>query len=361
MNERMKRLAGYMEQEKLDAVLITLPKHIYYFTGFSSDPHERFLGLIMVRREEPFLLVPALDLEAAQAESAVSRIYAHIDTENPYDVLKRLLSRSAKRIGVEKNHLTMKRFEELDEAIKPHAVIDVEKQLAGMRAIKSDDEVSRIRNAVRLVEQVMHEGLKRVKPGVKEMEIAAELEYLMRHKGAAPAFPTTVLSGERTALPHGASGHRAVQQGDLLLIDMGVAADGYLSDITRTFAIGHITEKQREIYETVLEANLRAIAAVKSNAPMADIDRAARQCIADCGYGPYFTHRVGHGLGIEIHEYPSVHGENNDLLLDGMVITIEPGIYLPGLGGVRIEDDIVVTSAGADVLTTYPKQLAIIG
>ncbi|CAM4319241.1 Xaa-Pro peptidase family protein [Paenibacillus alkaliterrae] len=360
MNERLQKLYIFMVQFNLDAVIITLPKHVYYLTGFSSEPHERFLGLILPRGEEPFLLVPALDIEAAKAESTVSRVYTHTDTENPYEVLKRCLRSEVRRLGVEKKHLTMQRYEMLSETLEAEQFVDVEAPLTNMRAIKSADEIARLKNAARLVEQVLHDGLKHVKAGVTEMDIAAELEYAMKKAGVSPAFSTTVLAGEKSALPHGATGNRLIKRGDMLLIDMGVAADGYLSDITRTFAVGDVDDKLTEIYETVLEANLRGIASVCPGAVLAEVDLAARQCIASRGYGAFFTHRVGHGLGIEVHEYPSVHGDNRDLLREGMIITIEPGIYLPGIGGVRIEDDVLVTSTGAETLTTFPKQLTVI-
>nr|WP_262985731.1 Xaa-Pro peptidase family protein [Paenibacillus sp. PL91] len=356
----MKKLYAFMVQLNLDAVLITQPKHIYYLSGFSSEPHERFLGLILPKGEEPFLLVPALDIEAAKAESTVSQVYTHTDTENPYEVLKRCLQRTVSRLGIEKNHLTLQRYETLSETLEAEQFVDVEAPLTNMRAIKSADEIARLKNAARLVEQVLRDGLKHVKAGVTEMDIAAELEYAMKKAGVSPAFSTTVLSGEKSALPHGATGNRPIKRGDMLLFDMGVAADGYLSDITRTFAVGDVDDKLIEIYETVLEANLQGISAVCPGAVLGEVDHAARQCIASRGYGEYFTHRVGHGLGIEVHEYPSVHGDNRDLLREGMVITIEPGIYLPGIGGVRIEDDVLVTSTGAELLTTFPKHLTVI-
>lgn len=361
MNDRLQKLYDYMEQNQLDALLVTLPQHVYYLTGFASDPHERFLGLILPKGDEPFLLVPALDEEAAKAQSTVTKIFTHTDTDNPYDVLKRCIGGTAARLGIEKNHLTVNRYESLSAALQAKQYIDVEEPIARMRAIKSPEEIIRLKNAVTIIEQVLDEGLKYVKPGVSEMDIAAELEYAMKKAGVGPAFETTVLSGEKSALPHGATGGRQLKRGDILLFDMGVTVDGYHSDITRTFAIGEISDKMAEVYETVLEANRMAIAAVKPGAILADVDTAARQCIANRGYGEYFTHRVGHGLGIEVHEYPSIHGDNRDRLQEGMVITIEPGIYLPGIGGVRIEDDVHVTASGVEVLTSYPKQLTIIG
>ncbi|WP_372629285.1 M24 family metallopeptidase [Cohnella sp.] len=361
MNDRLRKLYAYMDQEHLDTVLITQPKHVYYLTGFASDPHERFLGLVLPKGEEPFLLVPALDEEAARAEASVSSIRTHTDTDNPYEVLKRALTGPIARLGVEKSHLTVRRYEELSATLAADSYVDVERALTQMRAIKSPEEIARLKEAARLVEQVLRDGLRHVKPGVTELDIAAELEYAMKKAGVSPAFATTVLSGEKSALPHGATGNRRIQNGDMLLFDMGVAYDGYLSDITRTFAIGEVSDKMKEIYDAVLEANVRGIASVRPGAEMAEVDRAARQCIEGRGFGSYFTHRVGHGLGIEVHEYPSVHGDNRDRLREGMVITIEPGIYLPGIGGVRVEDDVLVTADGAEALTTFPKQLTVIG
>lgn len=361
MNERIRNLYAYMDQLQLDVIIITLPKHVYYLTGFSSEPHERILGLILSKGDEPFLLVPALDLEAAKEACPNMRIYTHTDTENAYEVLKRCLGRAVHRLGVEKSHLTVNRYEALSDALGPKQYVDVEAPLREMRAIKSPDEIARLKNAARLVEEVLRKGLKHVAPGVMEQDIAAELEYTMKKAGVSPAFATTVLSGEKSALPHGATGNRKIRSGDLLLFDMGVAADGYLSDITRTFAVENVDAKLKEIYETVLEANEQAIASVRPGAVLADVDRAARQRIEQQGYGAYFTHRVGHGLGIEVHEYPSVHGDNQDVLRAGMVITIEPGIYLPGIGGVRIEDDVLVTPTGVELLTMFPKHLTVIG
>ncbi|XID90299.1 M24 family metallopeptidase [Paenibacillaceae bacterium WGS1546] len=361
MNDRLGKLYEVMDDLRLDAVLITLPKHVYYLTGFASEPHERLMGLVLPQGEEPFLFVPALDAEAAQAESSVSRIVTHADTDNPYEALKRSLPFPVSRLGVEKGHLTLRRGEALSEALGGAGFVDVEQTLTDMRAIKSAEEIVRMKEAARLAEQALREALKHVRTGVSELDVAAELEYAMKKLGAAPAFASTVLSGEKSALPHGATGRRRIQAGDLLLFDIGVACDGYLSDMTRTFAVGEIGAKLKDVYATVLEANLRAIAAVRPGSPIADADRAARQLIEERGYGRYFTHRTGHGLGIEVHEYPSVHGDNRDLLREGMAITIEPGVYLPGEGGVRIEDDVLVTAAGAEALTTFPKKLTVIG
>ncbi|QYR19506.1 Xaa-Pro peptidase family protein [Paenibacillus sp. sptzw28] len=362
MNDRILKLGDYMEQTLLDAILITFPLHVYYLTGYRSDPHERFLGLVLQRGDEPFMLVPELDLEAAQASSSVKRIFTHGDTEDSYEILKGLAGGAIKRLGIEKGCMSVHSYERLAGSVKAHEYVSVDQAMREMRAVKTPDEMVLIRQTVRMVEDVLSAVVAKVKPGMTEIEIAAELEYAMRKSGAeGPAFATTVLSGEKSAMPHGTTGTRKVGRGELLLFDLGVYAGGYMSDITRTFAVGDISDSLKTVYDTVLQANLRGIEAVRPGVRMSDVDQAARRYIEDQGYGAYFTHRLGHGLGLEIHEYPSVHGKNTDVLREGMVMTIEPGIYLTGIGGVRIEDDIAVTSTGVEVLTAYPKELTVIG
>ena len=358
----MNRLQTYMEDRALDAMLITSPKHVYYLTGYSSDPHERLLALILTRGDEPKLLVPALDLEAAQAVSSVPGIHTHGDTDNPYEILGRLLPVSMGTLGVEKDDLNVNRYEAILSAVAARTVVDIGGPLRDMRAVKSREEAACMRKAVRIVEDVLRSVVSQVKAGAAEIELVAELEYRMKKLGAqGPSFGTTVLTGPKTAMPHGNPDGRKVAEGELVLFDLGVYADGYASDMTRTFAVGEVSEELRRIYGVVLEGNLRAIEAIRPGVTLASLDRAARNSITAAGYGPYFNHRLGHGLGMDIHEYPSVHGMNEDPVIEGMVFTVEPGIYVPGVGGVRIEDDVMVTRDGVEVLTTYPKELTVIG
>ncbi|TVY11076.1 M24 family metallopeptidase [Paenibacillus cremeus] len=362
MKTRIEQLTNYMDQRAIDAVLITMPKHVYYLTDYASDPHERFLGLLMVRGAEPQLIVPALDFEAAQAASSVKSIHTHTDTENPYEVLSKLMPTGIRTLGLEKEYMTVSRFEAISQAVGAAVYTEIDEPLREMRVIKTPDEVVRMKHAVRIIEDVLRAGIAQVKPGVTEIELVAELEYQMKKLGASgPSFSTMVLAGEKSALPHGVPGSRAIREGELLLFDLGVYADGYASDITRTFAVGDISVEQAKIYQTVLQANQLAIEATSPNATLASLDQAAREHITAAGYGPYFMHRLGHGLGMDVHEYPSVHSQNQDLLRSGMVFTIEPGIYVPSVGGVRIEDDVLVTDHGVEVLTSFPKELTVIG
>ncbi|WP_400164108.1 M24 family metallopeptidase [Brevibacillus sp. TJ4] len=360
--ERIANLLTFLQQQELDAVLITSPKHVYYLTGFYSDPHERFMGLVIPAVGEPTLIVPALDRDAAMNASIVKQIVTHTDVQNPFDILKQALPGGVKKLGLEKGHMTVERFEALSAVVAASQYVDVDRPLREMRMIKTADEIARIKHAIRLIEGAIRETVKKVQPGVMEKEIVAELEYQMKRLGAeGPSFSTMVLSGENSALPHGHPGSRQIRQGELLLFDAGVEADGYVSDITRTFAVGEVNDKLRDIYETVLAANKAAIAAVRPGVSFGHLDKTARDLITEKGYGPYFMHRLGHGLGMDVHEYPSIHGENKDELRPGMVFTIEPGVYVPGVAGVRIEDNVLVTEDGVEVLTSFPKELTVIG
>ncbi|CAG7655781.1 M24 family metallopeptidase [Paenibacillus allorhizosphaerae] len=361
MNERLSQLYSLLETEALDAAFVTLPKLIYYFTGFYTEPHERFMALVCPRNEPPFLLVPLLDYEKAVQSSSVSRIVPLEDTDNPYEVLKRHMKGAIKRIGIQEDHLNVKRYHGLMEATGAEEAVHIDQQLAQLRVVKSDAEVAAIRRAIRCIEEVLHQALPLVKPGVTELDLVAEMEHRMKKLGAdGPSFDTMVLSGAKTGLPHGVPGMEPIQEGELLLFDAGVFIDGYASDLTRTFAVGDVGDKCREIYDAVLQANMQMIQAVHPGASFASLDLAARSCIERKGYGEYFITRAGHGFGLEIHEYPSIHANNADLMREGMVFTAEPGIYIPGLGGVRIEDNVLVTKEGVQVLTSFPKELTVV-
>jgi Xaa-Pro dipeptidase len=345
-----------------DVILVTLPKLVYYFTGFYTEPHERFLALVCVKGESPFLVVPKLDFEKAASISTVTQIYAHEDTDNPYEFLKGHLPGKVTRIGIQKDHLSVNRYEALMQATGATRAIDVEPELNRMRVIKTEPEIAAIKRAIVCIEEVFRTAITYVKPGVTEIDIVAEMEYRMKKLGAeGHSFDTMVLSGEKTGLPHGIPGNKAIREGELVLFDAGVFVDGYASDLTRTFAVGEVSERCKEIYNTVLQANVKMIEAVRPGVTFGSLDHAARHVIDSKGDGQYFITRAGHGFGLEIHEYPSIHGLNEDLLQAGMVFTAEPGIYIPGLGGVRIEDNVLVTPTGAEVLTSFPKEWTVIG
>lgn len=360
---RKRQLQAYMEEQGIDVAIITSPTHVYYFTGFHCDPHERFLALaIDVRSGAETLFVPLLDRLAAQQQADVSRIVAVSDTDNPYDTL-RANTVQPSSIGLEKNFVSLAAAERLTAIFPDARLHDLEPAILSLRMKKTEEEIAKVSASIALIEQVMAHAVKHAAIGMTELDLTAELEYQMKRLGAdKPAFESIVLTGARTALPHGHPGPTPIRPGDLVLIDIGVKAQGYCSDITRTFIMGEGTREQERIYETVLAANEAAIRAVRTGAPISVLDDTARQIIASRGYGEYFPHRVGHGFGMDIHEAPSIHGENGMLMEPGLLFTIEPGVYVPQIGGVRIEDDIYIASDGsARVLTSFPKRLTRIG
>ncbi|QJC51288.1 aminopeptidase P family protein [Paenibacillus albicereus] len=358
---RYLRVKEAVKAAGFNKAIFTSPATIYYLTGFFADPHERFMALVAEPGKDGYaLFVPALDEESARDAACVELLTAVGDTDRPYELLERHCGApDARRIGVESSHLSHAGFVRM-AAVYPRAdFADAGPVIMSLRLYKSADEIERVKTAVALAEQVLRETVSKVRRGVTELELNAEIEYRMRVLGGdRPAFETSVLGGVRSALPHGRSSGYKLQENDFLLIDMGVFKDGYCSDITRTFILGEGSASQLRIYEAVLQANRAGIAAARPGRPLQEVDRAARAAIEEQGFGLYFNHRTGHGMGLEIHEQPSVHGENRELMKQGMLFTVEPGVYIPDLGGVRIEDDIYLGEDGkAQVLTSYPKEL----
>lgn len=360
---RRKKLESYLLEQKIDLAMITSPANVFYYSGFNSDPHERFMSLMIdTRNAKTYLFVPALDESAASAESDIDNIIPISDEEIPFEVVSKALGSDVNSFGVEKKALSLYRYDSLMEFFPQTTVVDIEPFNNSQRMKKSSDEIVLAQKAIDIIERVLAEGIKKVKIGMTELELTAEFETLMRKFGAeGPSFSTIVLSGEKAALPHGSPGDRQFQHGDFILVDMGVVKDGYCSDITRTFIIGEPTEKQKEIYDIVLQSNQAGINAVKAGVPLKTFDIAARNVISEHGYGDYFNNRVGHGLGIEVHEEPSVHQNNNDIAEKGLLFTIEPGIYIPEVYGVRIEDIVYINEDGeCEVLTSFPKELQVL-
>ena len=226
---------------------------------------------------------------------------------------------------------------------------------------KDKKEIDNIRNAIRLTELSLQKILPKVKEGMTEKEIALKLEFIMRNAGAEKvAFDLVVASGENSAMPHHHPSDKKIKKGDLLLMDVGIELNGYCSDMTRVFTIGEASSQSQEIYDIVLKANKAGIKSVSTGKMCKEVDKIARGIIAEAGYGNYFGHATGHGLGIDVHEQPSLSALNKEKLEEGAVVTIEPGIYIPNFGGVRIEDVVLVKGDGCEILTTFPKEKLIV-
>ncbi|MCM3741874.1 Xaa-Pro peptidase family protein [Oceanobacillus luteolus] len=360
---RLNALQNYLQKENIELAMITDPTNVFYYTGFLSEPHERFLALVRDGKSDQWILfVPALDKDMAAESSIIENIIPISDEQNPFEVLQQHTSSGVVKVGLEKKAVNVFRYEAFQQIFPEAAFTDVQPFIDSARKKKSRSEVEKMQLAIDIIEKVLEEGIKKVKVGMTESELVGELELLMRKFGAdGPSFSTIVLAGEKSALPHGTPGDRTINHGDFLLIDFGVIKDGYCSDITRTFVIGEASEKQKEIYNIVLQSTNTGIDAVQAGVPLKNFDIPARKVIQDSGYGEYFNNRIGHGLGMNVHEEPSVHEKNEDIAEPGLLFTIEPGIYIPGFGGVRIEDNVYINEDGkAEVLTSFPKKLMIL-
>ena len=362
--QRINKLKENLVKDDIDLAIITDPANVFYFTGFNSEPHERFMAFVFEPKYDKYtLFVPALDKDAASQDSVISEVISISDEEDPFAILSDHITNNIHSIAVETSYMSMYRHQELQKIFPKATYVNIEKHVNVLRLNKSRQEIDYLQEAVDIIEKVLTEGLKTVKIGMTELELAGQFELLMKKFGAVgPSFSTLVLSGEKSALPHGIPGDRKFEKGDFLLIDFGVITkNGYCSDMTRTFVIGEATKKQKEIYNIVRESNQAGIDAVEANVPLKKFDLKARKIIDDSGYGDYFNNRIGHGLGIEVHEAPSIHEKNEQIAEPGLFFTIEPGIYIPGYGGVRIEDEVYINENGdSEVLTSFPKELQIL-
>lgn len=357
---KITQLQAVLKEQQVDAAFITTPNNVFYFTGFKSNPHERLLGVFIPAEGESFLICPKMEVPDA-SQVFDGKIIGHVDTENAWDLLVAHFTVPVAKLAIEKSHMTVERKEFLEQRIQGVAFSAIDDVITEMRLIKTEEELVQLRKAAELADYAIEVGYRLIAEGKTEMEILTAVESAVKAKGAeAMSFSTMVLSGPKTASPHGTPGNRKIQKGDFVLFDLGVVVGGYCSDITRTVAFGEPTAKQREVYETVRQAEETAVAMVKPGVLAKELDQAARDIITEAGYGDYFTHRLGHGLGVSVHEYPSLHGENDLSLREGMVFTIEPGIYHPEIAGVRIEDDVVVTKDGVEVLTKFTKELIVL-
>ena len=263
-------------------------------------------------------------------------------------------------LGYEENYLTVAEFMGYEKFLNAR-LVPYNKQISGFRGVKEDWELDLMRKAQKIADKAFAEVLPRIKVGMSELELQAELIYCMYKNGAhGLSFDPIVVSGPNSSMPHGVAGERKIQEGDFITMDFGVLYNGYCSDMTRTVAVGFVTEEMEKVYNTVLQAQLAGLAATKAGVPGQDIDGAARKIITDAGYGPYFGHGYGHSLGLEVHESPSPNARNAEPMPLHAVASAEPGIYLPGKFGVRIEDCVIFTEDGYENLATSPKNLIIV-
>lgn len=356
---RIDRLIQAMESDQIDAVFLTSKSNLFYYTNIYAEAHERLLGLYVDTSGKVILISPALEKEDVENAGFTETVVYYADHEEPWAVFSDKIgdSNTVNRLAIEKEVLNVARFDRLKQLFQKAQIVDGQQMLNQLRLIKDDHEYRLLKEAASYADFAIETAIKHIREGKTELDLIAEIEYAVKKEGIREmSFSTTVLAGEKSAAPHGNPDLTKIQKGDLVLMDLGVVHQGYCSDITRTVALGPATEQQKEIYQIVLDAELKALEASVVGAPLGEIDQAARQVIEKAGYGDYFMHRIGHGLGIDVHEFPSLASNNPSPLQQGMCYTIEPGIYLPGVGGVRIEDDVFITSEGAETLTNFTKE-----
>ncbi|MGD9100744.1 MAG: Xaa-Pro peptidase family protein [Anaerolineae bacterium] len=362
MSSRIQRL----DTTGVDCIALVPGPNMVYLTGLHFHLSERPIIAFFPASGQPALLVPAL--EAIKTEHAPHpidwQIFAYSDEDGPDAACARAcaaLNLSGKRLAVERLTMRVLELSMVQRDAPGLQIIAAEPLLADLRMCKDAGELAHMRRAATIAQEALTHTLQAVRPGMTEQEIAAELMVnLLRGGSEAPAFAPAVQSGPNSASPHAGPGSRRLEPGDLLLIDFGATVQGYASDITRTFAIGGLEPELTQVHETVQAANAAGRAAAGPDVPCQEVDRAARRVIEEAGYGPYFIHRTGHGLGLEIHEPPYIIEGNARRLQAGMTFTVEPGIYLPGRGGVRVEDDVVITEEGCESLTSFERGLQII-
>lgn len=352
VNTRVIRAGEALLSREIDGMVFTDPANIRYLCGFTGSD-----GVLVVIGMEAVFLTDSRYVTQAKEQVRADEIREY---RSKWEGVQGLLSaKGVVRVGFEAEHLSYAAVEELrGKSAENHEWVPVTGAIKAQRAIKDAGEIACMEAAAALNAECFAEVRPLIRPGVAEREIALALEFAFKNRGAEEkAFDIIVASGVRGALPHGTASEKCLAEGELVTIDFGCRYCGYHSDETVTLALGQVSERLLEIHAVVLEAQRRAMAAVRPGAPLRAIDQAARATIAERGFGDYFGHGTGHGLGLEVHEFPSVSPRSEETAEAGMVITIEPGIYIPDLGGVRIEDTVLVTAEGYRRLTRVPKGL----
>ena len=357
MSERIEALQNKLRAEQVDAFFVTSEVNREYLAGFRATD-----GWMLITQEEAYLLMDSRYIEAAQNQAKGCKVVLFTQM---LETLRELVEKHhVQSMIAEQSRITVAEWNSLKKALPSVELIDsplLDQELNALRAVKTEKEFADLREAQRLTEEAFERMLTFLRPGITEREAALEIEFYMRRNGAeGVAFDLIVITGAKTSMPHGVPGENVIQAGDFVTMDTGAVINGMHSDMTRTVAIGHASDEMKHVYDTVLRAQLNAIAAVHDGVRCRDVDTAARSVIEQAGYGEYFGHSTGHSVGLEIHETPAFSPRSEDVARENMVITVEPGIYLPGKFGVRIEDMVRVTQKGCQDLTNAKKELIIL-
>jgi Xaa-Pro dipeptidase len=367
MNTRLSKLTAALQASGLEALALNAGPSLVYLTGLHFHLMERPVVALFTPGSNPVIVLP--ELELLKLEGLPFEVQAFPYGEKPTEwqaVFQRALHNldlDGKRIGVEPRQMRLLEYHYLSAAAPKSDFPDGSSIVSQLRIHKDAREIAATRAAVEIAQAALEATLPSIHLGCTEKEIASELVMQLFRRGSQTDmdFAPIVSSGPNSANPHAMPSERKIRAGDLLVIDWGAMVDGYISDLTRTFAVGEPQPEFRDIHRIVQEANAAGRAAAKPGAACGAVDAAARAVIENAGYGSYFTHRTGHGIGMEGHEDPYIRGDNPQVLEPGMIFTVEPGIYLPDRNGVRIEDDVVITANGAECLSSLPREIRTVG
>ncbi|WP_409301616.1 M24 family metallopeptidase [Peribacillus sp. SCS-155] len=352
--EKLEKLRSLMEKVNLDGLLVTSSFNRRYISNFTGSA-----GIVLVSRNAAKFITDFRYVEQAAKQAPDFEIIKHVGSivEEAAQQAKEM---GITKLGFEQDHLTYAAFKSYQEAFEGE-LVPVSGLLEKLRLLKAPSEIKILKEAAKIADAAFAHIVEFIHPGLTELEVSNELEFFMRKQGAASSsFDTIVASGVRGALPHGVASEKVIEKGDLITLDYGAYYQGYVSDITRTVSVGQPSTEMKNIYDIVLEAQLRGMAGIKPGMTGKEADALTRNFINEKGYGEYFGHSTGHGIGLEVHEGPALSFKSDTVLEPGMVVTVEPGIYVPGLGGVRIEDDTIITVSGNESLTHSTKELLIL-
>ncbi|GAB6990430.1 M24 family metallopeptidase [Paenibacillus pini] len=354
-NKRVLKLREAMQNKSVKALFVTSSINRRYLTGFTGSS-----GYVLITMDAAYLLTDFRYMTQAPQQAQGFTVVEH--GQRVTDTIKELLSSSnITELAFEQEDVSFSAYTTFAQQLKPVELLPVAGLVEQLRMFKDEEELKVMQRAADLADETFQHILGFVKKGMTEREVDLEMEFFMRRKGAtSSSFDTIVASGERSSMPHGVASERVIQGNELITFDFGALLDGYCSDLTRTIALGQPDPKLKEIYDIVLEAQLHTLEHIKPGMTGREADALARDIITKYGYGEHFGHSTGHGLGMEVHEMPRLSKLSDDVLKPGMVVTVEPGIYLPGLGGVRIEDDIVITDTGIAILTHSSKDFTVL-
>ncbi|EEM46562.1 Xaa-Pro peptidase family protein [Bacillus cereus] len=354
MNVRITNIQKQLHNYGIDGLLITKKENRQYATNFSGSA-----GVVLIAAHKAIFITDFRYVDQAKTEIKAAEIIMHKGNLEE-EVANQVSKLKIQKLGIEDNNMTLQQFKKLQKYIHTE-MVPVCEIIEDIRLIKDTSEIETMKIAATIADEAFHHIVTFLKPGISETDVRDELEFFMRKKGAtSSSFQIIVASGVRSSLPHGVASNKIIERGDIVTLDFGALYDGYCSDITRTVAIGEPSEEFQKIYNVVREALKRGTEAIKPGETAKSIDDITRNYITEHGYGQYFGHSTGHGLGLEIHEPLRLSQESKATLQEGMVVTVEPGIYIPNWGGCRIEDDIVITKDGYDVITKSNRELIII-